>query len=310
VARQLAQRLGASILLVHVAQVTPLRFALAEAPLPAESYQQLVDDERQLAGDYLLKQRRLLCEQGILVSTMVAGGDTASTLLDILDAEQVGLVVMTTHGRTGLARLALGSVADQVVRGSHTPVLLLPSAGSPADAHAVDTCFEKPQAVDWHLERVVVPLDGSELSESALPLVRELAGAVFHQVTLQRVLPLTAAAPYRASVKKYLETEEREVRTQLTASPCEVTSRLSEGVTPSDKIVAEAEAEGSLIVMATHGWGGMQRLVLGSVTNQVVHHAHVPVLVVHEGDQKAPVERSTGSSTQCADALSGPVKAY
>jgi Universal stress protein family len=49
------------------------------------------------------------------------------------------------------------------------------------------------------------------------------------------------------------------------------------------EIIEEAEKEGRLIVMATHGWSGMKRLVLGSVTDQVVHMAHVPVLVVHTG---------------------------
>jgi nucleotide-binding universal stress UspA family protein len=285
VARQLAQRLGATLLLVHVDPVIPLPFSSVEAPLPGEAYQQLVDDERQLASDYLQKQR-LMCEQGILVKTVVAGGEIASTLLDIINTERVRLVVMTTHGRTGLTRFALGSVADQLVRISHVPILLLRSASLTNTAHAVDAAVEKSQALAWHLDRVVVPLDGSDLSESVLPLVRELAGVVFHHVTLQRVLPPTAAEPYRASVRKYLEAQERELRFQLATSQCEVTNRLSEGISPSEKILDEAEEEGSLIVMATHGWGGMKRLVLGSVTNQVIHNAHVPVLVLHSGGQK------------------------
>jgi nucleotide-binding universal stress UspA family protein len=301
-ARQLAQRLGATLLLVHVDPVIPLRFASTEAPLPGEAYQQLVDDERRLADDYLQKQR-LLCEQGILVKTVVAGGEIASTLLDIINTERVRLVVMTTHGRTGLTRFALGSVADQLVRGSHVPMLLLRSASLPATPHAVDAAAEKSQSLAWHLDRVVVPLDGSDLSESVLPLVRELAGEVFHHVTLQRALPPTAAEPYRASVRKYLEAQERELRSQLATSKCEVTSRLSEGIVPSEKILDQAEEEGSLIVMATHGWGGMKRLVLGSVTNQVVHNAHVPVLVVRAGDQKIPSEEFT-RSVLLADAQS------
>lgn len=293
VARQLAQCLGADIVLVRVTPLVTLRFASSEAPLPAETYQQLVDDQRQLAHEYLLRQGQLLYEQGISVKAILAAGNTASTLLDICATEQVGLVVMTTHGRTGLARFALGSVADQLVRDSHVPVLLLRSFSSPSSAPVLDTSLEKPQTVAWHLDHVLVALDGSELSESALPLVRELAGVVFHHITLQRVLPLTAAVPYRASVKRYLETQERELRAQLGATQCEVTSRLCEGVVPSEKIVEVAEEEGCLVVMATHGWGGMKRLMLGSVTNQVVHTAHVPVLVIHAADQKSLSEHAT-----------------
>jgi nucleotide-binding universal stress UspA family protein len=288
VARQLAQCLGADIVLVRVTPLVTLRFAAADAPLPAETRQQLVDDQRELAHEYLLEQGRLLQEQGISVRAILAAGNTASTLLDICATEQIGMVVMTTHGRTGLARFALGSVADQMVRDSHIPVLLLRSYSSPSSATVqVDATLEKLPAVSWHLDRVLVALDGSELSESALPLVRELAGVVFHHITLQRVLPLSAAVPYRASVKKYLEAQERELRAELAGSPCEVTSRLCDGVVPSEKIVEIAEEEGCLVVMATHGWGGMKRLILGSVTNQVVHTAHVPVLVVHAADQKS-----------------------
>jgi nucleotide-binding universal stress UspA family protein len=290
VARQLALRLGSGIVLARVTPLVTLQFGSVDAPLPAETYQQLVDDQRQLAHEYLLQQGQLLNEQGISVRAILAAGNTVSTLLDICATEQVGLVVMTSHGRTGLARFALGSVADQLVRDSHIPVLLLRSYSLPSSTPVLDAALEKPQAVAWHLDRVLVALDGSELSESALPLVQELAGVVFHHITLQRVLPLTAAIPYRASVKKYLEAQECQLRTQLAGRECEVTSQLCEGVVPSEQIVELAEEEGSLVVMATHGWGGMKRLVLGSVTNQVVHTAHVPVLVVHAADQKSPTE--------------------
>ncbi len=303
VARQLAKSLGTGIVLARVTPLVTLRFASADAPLPGETYQQLADDQRQLAQDYLQQQGQRLRDQGIAVTAVLAAGNTVSTLLDICATEQVGLVVMTTHGRTGLARFALGSVADQLVRDSHVPVLLLHSFSSPSSAPVLEAALEKPQAATWQLDDVLVALDGSELSESVLPLVRELAGVVFHHITLQRVLPPTAAVQYRASVKKYLETQERGLRAQLGATQCEVTSRLCEGVVPSEKIVEVAEEEGCLVVMATHGWGGMKRLVLGSVTNQVVHTAHVPVLVIHAADQKSLSEHS---AQKALSADSGP----
>ena len=304
VARQLATSLGTGIVLARVTPLVTLRFASADAPLPGETYQQLADDQRQLAQDYLQQQGQLLRDQGISVKAVLAAGNTGSTLLDICTTEQIGLVVMTTHGRTGLARFALGSVADQLVRDSHVPVLLLHSFSSPSSALVFEAALEKPQAAPWQLDHALVALDGSELSESVLPLVRELAGVVFHHITLQRVLPLTAAVPYRASVKKYLEVQECALREQLGATQCEVTSRLCEGVVPSEKIVDVAEEEGCLVVMATHGWGGMKRLMLGSVTNQVVHTTHVPVLVVHAADQASLSEHS---AQKVLSADSGPV---
>lgn len=298
VARQLAELLGAPILLARVGSVVPVPFASSYMPVPAEAYQQLVNDERQLARDYLNKQGQLLGEQGISVRTVLAEGDAASALLDICRAEQVGLSVMTTHGRTGLVRFALGSVADRLVRYGHAPVLLLRSYGREDGTSSPVTGGASAQqhgAVAWRMDRAVVPLDGSLLAESALPIVWELAGIVLQHITLERVLPYTATEHERAVAKSYLEAHAAELQARLAARECHVATQIRDGVVPSEKIIEEAEAEGSLVVMATHGWGGMKRLVLGSVADQVVHTAHVPVLLIHP-DQEATGSATLGSS--------------
>lgn len=292
IASRLAKSLGSTILLARVCPVVAVPFASSYAPLPPETYQQLLDDERQLARAYLKKQGELLQEQGFAVRTVLAEGDAASALLDICSTETVGLVVMTTHGRSGLARFALGSVADRLVRYSHVPVLLLRSYAAKS---AVSTSGEPTESVAWHIDRALVPLDGSFLAESALPMVWELAGSVFHHITLERVVPFSASEQDRASAMGYLEAHAAELRAQLGTKECQVATRIRDGVVPSEKIIDEAEEDRCLVVMATHGWGGMRRMVMGSVTDQVVHTAHVPVLVVHP-EQPGETPQAGGQS--------------
>jgi nucleotide-binding universal stress UspA family protein len=277
VAQQLAERLGAPLMLVRVVPVTLVPFASSSMPLPPESYQQLVDDERRLATEYLKRQAQPLRESGLTARILLAEGDASSTLLDICSSEQVGLVVMTTHGRTGLVRFTLGSVADRLVRYSHIPVLLLRSFGTSNTS-------------GWNLDRLLVPLDGSALAETALPLMWELAGAVAHDITLERVVPFTADEDARALAKSYLEAHARELQGQLASQECKVSFTVREGTVPAEKIIEAAEEKGCLVVMATHGWGGMKRWVLGSVADQVVHLAQVPVLLVHTGESASSSE--------------------
>jgi nucleotide-binding universal stress UspA family protein len=287
IAEEVAQQLGAPLVLARVVPVTPVPFAASYMPLPAEAYQQLVDDERRLALDYLNQKAQSLQERGHSVTVRIDEGDAAATLLDICSAEQIGLIVMTTHGRTGLARFALGSVADRLIRYNHVPVLLLRSNGRASSAPA------------WNLHRMVVPLDGSAVAESALPIVWELAGSVASNVILERVLPFTADERARTQADDYLQAHADELQAQLSNQECRVTARVCEGVVPAEKIIEGAEEEGRLIVMATHGWSGMKRWVLGSVTDQVVHMAHVPVLVVHaeeSGSGSLPPAKKTAEA--------------
>jgi nucleotide-binding universal stress UspA family protein len=305
VAELMADRLGAPLVLARVVPVTPVPVAASYMPLPPEIYQQLVDDERRLAGEYLQRQAEPLRERGLTVKTVLLEGDAASMLLDICSARQIRLVVMTSHGRTGLTRFALGSVADRLVRYGHVPVLLLRSYGTGSAAPETSTASDG-RAGPTHRElgRILVPLDGSALAETALPVVWELAGTVAHDITLLRVVPFTADEQAHNLAYQYLRAHAEELQAQLASRECHVRTAVREGVLPSEKIIDEAEAQGDLIVMATHGWGGMKRWVLGSVADQVFHTAHVPVLLVHTGESAA-APRPAGAREPVARASSG-----
>lgn len=186
------------------------------------------------------------------------------------------LIAMASRARTGLVRTVLGSVTGAVIHDSPVPVLVVRyDLGRPAHA---------PQ-------RILVPLDMSDLAEAALrasaPLARELHGQIvlFHAVGLPpQTFPLQGAAiplglpPAHApaEVMGYLE----RVGNEMKAEGSEVGVRLGSG-SPAEAIALGAEQSGAgLIAMSTHGRSGVGRWLLGSVAESVIGRASVPVLVV------------------------------
>jgi len=229
------------------------------------------------AEAYLQQVAKRLTERGLTVDTAVPYGPAADEILDEVKIRRPNMVVMATHGRSGLGRSIYGSVADAVLRRIELPLVLVPAA-----------CKESPR-VDQPM-RVLVCLDGSALAEQALDEAQELApGAdtTYHLVRL--VEPVYTgmygeAAPYvygtqemdLTSAEAYLETMAQRLR----AGGRNVTTAVSIA-DPAGAIVAAANDEKvDYIAMATHGRGGLARLVLGSVASGVVQRAQVPLLLI------------------------------
>jgi nucleotide-binding universal stress UspA family protein len=162
--------------------------------------------------------------------------------------------------------------------------------------------FFKGKEVQVMYPKVLVPLDGSELAECALPEVIKLCrGGVVGEVILLKVIAIevmhipkayersidfTALSnAHRTEAMKYLEG----VQSRLQAEGIKVGTELLEG-RPEERIVDFAKNRTvDLIVIATHGYTGMKRLMFGSVALQVLHDANVPVLLIraHPGEAKA-----------------------
>ena len=205
-------------------------------------------------------------------SVEVGIGEPEETIVARANAIDAEMIVMATHGRSGFKRWRLGSVADRVVRTSDRPTMLIHPQPDAAVPRAIRT--------------VLVPLDGSERSEAALPAAIRLTEATAATLRLLRVAKLIApmaavayGASYRdldgaatAATTAYLD----EVRERLAVEPIEV-SVVSRD--PSSGIIEEAQNV-DLIVMASHGRGGLLRMALGSVTDAVIRGAGKPVLVV------------------------------
>ncbi len=266
IAEDLCRRLGGEIALIRVLPLTPLPFSLSPDYLPPEIYQQIVNDQERLAREYLEHVAAELRQRGMRVRLYTENGDPSAAILDAIPALGVAMVVMTTHGRTGLARFALGSVADRVVRGGGVPVLLVrsfPLAERPAEPRSA-----------------LVPLDGSPLAESALfTSALQLAGPVLREITLTRVVDPRAGPEGRREAEAYLDQTRLRFVERLGGRECAISTRVEVGA-PAARILASAHERASdLIIMSTRGAGGVGRLALGSVTDSLLRDGDMPILL-------------------------------
>ena len=269
---------GAELTLLEVVEESePIHGMSGRLLVPVEDVQRML--ERQ-AHDDLEKARSTLGSESLPVQLAVTRGDPAEEILRVAGERQVDLIAMTTHGRGALGRWIFGSVANRVARSSPVPVLLVrPGEREPG-----------PVAI----RRLVVPLDGSPLSEEALPMAQALAtrlGVPIHLITVidvMRIIPAEVAPVVAFDAAVYEET-----LSQLDAGAAALLANVSqrlerEGVHTSSKVahgspfttIADAVHDGDLIIMASHGRSGVQRWLLGSVAEKLVREAPVPVVLV------------------------------
>jgi nucleotide-binding universal stress UspA family protein len=259
---------------------------LAAVPATAGS---LRDHLRQERTTYLRDAAQRLREgAGVEAEVHLAEGRPDKAILERAQSTGANLVVMATHGRGPMERAWLGSVADRVVRESHVPVLLArPLEGDRPDLTAGPG-----------LRRMVIPLDGSPLSEGVLDPAVAFAVALDLPILLIRVIGArmelgSTYIPHAAQEhQEQMDEERREAEAYLSG----VAARLRDGGAtvagmevvegPTARSILDAtDVDGSdVIAMATHGRGGLRRMVLGSVTDKVVRAAVGPVLAVRPED--------------------------
>ncbi len=140
------------------------------------------------------------------------------------------------------------------------------------------------------IKNIIVPLDGSDLSETALPIVSALAAAADAHIDLVTVA-LTSEVPLKSQMDSLTQQALHRAEAALLAKHHKVGRKILAGV-PADEISAyAATSNADLIVMATHGRSGFRRLILGSVADRLISQSHVPVMLV-----RASGDEPTGSS--------------
>jgi nucleotide-binding universal stress UspA family protein len=231
---------------------------------------------------------RKLCEfyapsHALDLTYEIREGEVAPEILRMAQELESSLIVMGTHGRTGLRRLLTGSVAIAVLRGAHRPVLALRAALAPRTAEP--------------FKLILHPTDFSTGSEYALKVARSLARDLGARLALLHVAPIpvygegTMAA--ELDPEGYWETLE-EIRNRVDGPDLkyQAESHLARGDATEEIIRIADELGCGLIVMGTHGRTGLGRLLMGNVAESVLPRAHCPVLVVK---QPLPKESAHGS---------------
>jgi nucleotide-binding universal stress UspA family protein len=226
----------------------------------------------------------LLSGSDVAVEQLVAEGEPDEAIVAAAARRGVQMIAMASHGRGAVGRAIFGSVADRVARTAPVPVLILRTPDEDVDPSVV-------------VSRIVVPLDGSEIAARALPVASEVAKQlavpvhVIRAVDAASVLPMApgvfgAAPAVDAEVADQIWQEaEAEARSTVTTA----VSRLeAEGVDASGAIVdgspffaiSEGIEHGDLLILTSHGRGGVRRWLLGSVAEKLVREADAPVMLV------------------------------
>jgi nucleotide-binding universal stress UspA family protein len=228
---------------------------------------------------------------GAGVSVVLLDGRVATAIVGHAERSGAGLIVMTTHARGGLERAWLGSVADEMVRVSPVPLLVV----RPEPGHVASS-----------FRRILVPLDGSATAEAILGHAVRLARLEpeAELVLLQVVQPVASAtwvpgAPLPSSVDaadaagphvEHARTYLDEVVRRLEAPGLRIRARVEVAVTAAPAILEVARAEqADAVALATHGRSGLARLMLGSVADKLIRGSRTPILVFKPPLPEPPV---------------------
>src|SRR4030095_3463691 len=216
--------------------------------------------------------------QGTQITCVVEKGKAEDVIIERAATDKNTLIVLATHGRSGIQRWVLGSVADKVLHGSTNHLFLIP-----ANDH-VEAGGEAP------LKKVIVALDGSPLAETVLPYVVDLAKKMRLEVVFMRsyALPTSTAAEYETHSDELISQIEAEAQDYLAEKIKEakakglenVSSVVNIGYGAEEIITLARKTPDNFIAMCTHGRSGVKRFVLGSVTDRVVRHSGDPVLII------------------------------
>ncbi len=276
-ARTLARKVNLPVELLGVVDIADLATQVSRGS--ARYFDSLISDSVQSSEAYLNRIAATFPKSNVKCTT--EKGRPEEVILEKA-SEKTTLVTMATHGRSGINRFLLGSIAEKVLRAATSPILLVRATeGINNDGEAT-------------LNSVVVPLDGSELAETVLSEVRALARELGLEVILLRAYKVPAniyAAPeeyypvqyeeikteLRDEAKNYLEKKAEELRRFGIAKVSYLTP---EGLAADEIMALGRKLPDNLIAMCTHGRTGLGRWVLGSVTESVVRHSGDPVLVV------------------------------
>lgn len=266
---------------IEVSDVLSSIYSTGETPERARARQEeALRRLRETVESYLSSHVMLLRSAGINASAEVYIGSPAEMIIDTAETLSPALIAMATHGYSGLKRWTLGSTTDKVVHATNTPVLIVRGQAQLSD---------KPPA----LRRLLVPQDGSVFARQALPIASELAlRADAKLLLLEAIDPRSLPEPHRLARSQF-ELEElplelmRQANTELNML---ITGLRSKGIaarsivhmgTAAETIVEHVIREHvDLVVMATHGYSGLQRWRLGSVADKVLHASTAPLLLV------------------------------
>jgi nucleotide-binding universal stress UspA family protein len=284
-AELLAARLGAEVAIVNVRMPS-------EDPDQPE-HRAYISKMAAMTEQNIKKSTFLKAGEKVKVASAIIGSKgrfihAGEQILDYAAKENISLIIIATHGRTGIRRWTLGSTANKVARAAACPVLLVRAGAS------------VPKVV--HLEKLLVPLDGSKQSETVLSHIEWLAPKLDAGVNLLNVveplyhiysspeamgyyggggiirIPYTEEEmkPSRDLAEEYI----KKVNDKLASENVHAGYEVRVGAPAEEIIKAEKETRADMVVMSTYGHSGFGRWDHGSITDKVMHAGNTPLLLI------------------------------
>ncbi|GHO48710.1 universal stress protein [Ktedonospora formicarum] len=297
VAARLAHVWGGDMLLLEVVPM-PIEFGPFWGDPPPLVQQAMRTDKAQ-ANTYLSRIIHSEPIASVRTETKTVFGQPASMILTTIQEQHIDLLVMTSHGRSGLSRWVLGSVAEKVARQAPIPVLVL---------HAY-TVLQRPNTSD-HSLRALIALDGSPAAEAAIApatqVIRALASPEQAHLHLLHVLPMASARNRSARQEQkagaYLQQVSERLQYEQSKEPIlNVSWSLTFGQDVAETLLKTAE-EGiqreksrpvpayDLLALTTHGWGGFPPWGLGSISERLLRtRSTCPLLLVRSPEMSSPI---------------------
>jgi nucleotide-binding universal stress UspA family protein len=226
-----------------------------------------------------------LISSGFKADSIRVKGAAAEQIVFYAENNNYDLIAMSTQGRNGMKRAVIGSVTEEVIRNTSLPVLTVNGSRNNSGNGI-------------RIGKIIVPLDGSTLSESALPFAISLASEIPSDFLITNVISPTkviAGDPILDGLITFDETSHTvktkktdsnqyliETANKLSDNPATIESEVLEGE-PSQAIMALVEQHTDpLLILASHGRAGLSRLVMGSVTETLMRTSNFPILVIPE----------------------------
>jgi len=280
IARQLARRFGASIHLAHVRQFNCAADFVAPAPpIVPFSFAAYQQNGEQTA----LKELKKVASEGGVPSAscdVLSGAPPFDEICRLAQTVPADLVVMPTHGRTGLKHIFLGSTAERIVQHSSCPVLV-----------ARGKALQSNNGSPFRIKKIVVPVDFSNCSREGLRYAIGFANEfdariiLLHATYLGYVYSSEGTAIYdipslQKAARKNAERKMRELIRSVNFGAVKFETAFTEGSPVIDICAFAKDHDVDLIITSTHGLTGFQHVLIGSIAERVVRHAPCSVLVV------------------------------
>ena len=256
----------------HDATVTLLYVADTNRPSQTRVGTDVIDVLEREGEEIVLEARERAADTDVAATTDVVQGVPHDAIIDYAETKDVDLVAMGAHGRDGLERYVVGSVAERVINTARMPVLTVRSTDD-APAYPYDS--------------VLVPTDGSEHAGAALRLGADVANrtsATLHLLSVleDQLLGSIGDGTERENRAADLLEDAESTAIDAGVDAADVVTAIESGSVPR-RITAYADEEGiNLVVMGTHGRTGLDEHLLGSITERVLRTASVPVLTTNQ----------------------------